>query len=173
MRKLVKVALLTLAVFTFTNVAKAQGPKVGHINLTQLVGFMPEAAKANVELDTLSAVLMREVDKKTNELRVKYDDYKTQMAAGKLPPSIAKSREEELNRLQTELQNFQYQAQDDLDKQRQLLFKPIIDAAQKAIKDIAKEKGYTYVLDSSAGTILFSNDSDDLMSAVKTKLNIK
>lgn len=173
MKNLVKVFVLAIAVFFVTNTANAQGPKVGHINFNELISFMPDAKKANAEVDTLQALYMKEIAKLTDELKLKYEDYKNQMAAGKLPAAIAKIREDELNTLQTKLQSFQYQAQDDLDKKRQELYKPIIDKAQDAIKTIAKEKGYTYVLDSSAGTVLFSSDSDDLMPAVKTKLGLK
>jgi outer membrane protein len=60
-----------------------------------------------------------------------------------------------------------------MDKKRTELFQPIIKKATDAINGVAKEKGYTYVLDSSAGTILFSTESDDLMPAVKTKLGLK
>ncbi len=173
MKNLVKVFVLAIAVFFVTNTANAQSPKVGHINFNELISLMPDAKKANAEVDTLQAMYMKEITKKTDELKFKFEDYKNQMAAGKLPAAIAKIREDELNSLQTNLQSFQYQAQDDLDKKRQELYKPIIDKAQDAIKTIAKEKGYTYVLDSSAGTVLFSSDSDDLMPAVKTKLGLK
>jgi outer membrane protein len=171
MKNVIKVFVVAFMVMASVGITNAQ--KVGHINLQELVTFMPDAKKANTELDTLQSGLLREIDRKTNEIKVKYDAYKADMAKGVMLPSVQKSREDELNNLQTSLQSFQYQAQDDMDKKRTELFQPIIKKATDAINGVAKEKGYTYVLDSSAGTILFSTESDDLMPAVKTKLGLK
>lgn len=171
MTKLIKtLAVVILTVFAVN--AQAQ-TKVGHINLSELVGFMPEAKKANAEIDTMQAQLLKEIDRKSNEFKFKFDQYKQDVAKGTLLPSIQKMREEELNNLNQDLQNFQMRAQDDLDKKRVELYQPIIKKAQDAVNAVAKDKGYTYVLDSSAGTVLFSSEADDLMAAVKTKLNIK
>lgn len=171
MKNVIKV--FVVAFMVMASVAATSAQKVGHINLQELVTLMPDAKKANTELDTLQSTLLREIDRKTNEIKIKYDSYKADMAKGTMLPSVQKSREDELNNLQTSLQSFQYQAQDDMDKKRTELFQPIIKKATDAINNVAKEKGYTYVLDSSAGTILFSTESDDLMPAVKTKLGLK
>lgn len=171
MKNVIKV--FVVAFMVMASVAATSAQKVGHINLQELVTLMPDAKKANTELDTLQSTLLREIDRKTNEIKIKYDSYKADMAKGTMLPSVQKSREDELNNLQTSLQSFQYQAQDDMDKKRTELFQPIIKKATDAINSVAKEKGYTYVLDSSAGTILFSTESDDLMPAVKTKLGLK
>ena len=56
-------------------------------------------------------------------------------------------------------------------KQNDLLI-PIIEKAQKAIQDVAKEKGIKYVLDSAPGKGLIVFDGEDLLPAVKTKLKI-
>jgi outer membrane protein len=43
-----------------------------------------------------------------------------------------------------------------------------------AVKDIAKEKGYTYIFDTSPGTsVLYSPDSDDITALLKAKLGIQ
>ena len=47
------------------------------------------------------------------------------------------------------------------------------DAEKAAIKAVAKEKGYGYVLDSSVGVLLVSPAGDDLLPVVKTKLGLK
>ena len=59
-------------------------------------------------------------------------------------------------------------------KQGELL-KPVFEKAEKAIEEVAKEKGLIYVFDSGVGnrTILYkSNQSIDLLPLVKAKLGI-
>ena len=50
------------------------------------------------------------------------------------------------------------------------ILQPILDKAKTAIEAVAKEGGYTYVLEAS--TLIVSN-GPDLLPQVKTKLGIK
>ena len=51
------------------------------------------------------------------------------------------------------------------------LFQPIFDAAKEAIETVAKENGYTYIIDESVGVLLYAG-GDDILPLVKTKLGI-
>jgi len=51
--------------------------------------------------------------------------------------------------------------------------KPIVEKAQKAVSDVATEKGVKYVLDASPGKGLIVFEGEDLMPSVKTKLGIQ
>ena len=46
-----------------------------------------------------------------------------------------------------------------------------MEKAKKAIEAVAKENGYKYVLDTSAGNVLYSEASEDILLAVKKKLD--
>lgn len=172
MKNVVKLLVVLIAV-TFSTTVNAQTNKVAHINLQELISLMPEAKKAQADLDTMQAAVMREMTKKEDELKRKFDQYKADVASGTMLPSIQSSREDELRNLQDAYQKFGTAAEDDLQKRRLDLYNPIIKKATDAVKDIAKEKGYSYVMDSSAGTMLYSSDTDNLMPAVKAKLLIK
>ncbi|HNU89285.1 MAG TPA: OmpH family outer membrane protein, partial [Ferruginibacter sp.] len=50
---------------------------------------------------------------------------------------------------------------------------PVREKAMDAIKAVAKEKGYSYVIDESTNAILVAPPGDDLLPAVKAKLGIK
>ena len=82
-------------------------------------------------------------------------------------------RRNELVTLYTRLQNYDQEIQDKSGQYAQTKIIPIRQKAMDAIKAVAKEKGYTYVLDESQGHILVSPPGDDLLAAVKTKLGIK
>jgi len=75
--------------------------------------------------------------------------------------------------LSNRIEAFQSSAQEDLQKKEQELLQPIIDLAKKAIEEVAKEQGYTYILDTAYGIVLFADPSDDIMPLVKKKLNLK
>jgi outer membrane protein len=60
-----------------------------------------------------------------------------------------------------------------MQKKKEELYSPIIKKAEDAINQIAKEKSYSYIFDTSVGAVLFAQDSDDILPIVKTKLGLK
>ena len=79
----------------------------------------------------------------------------------------------EINDLEQRIQDFQDSAQQSLQKKKEEIYTPIIKKAEDAIKGIAKEKGYSYIFDTSVGVVLFAQESDDILPQVKTKLGLK
>ena len=86
---------------------------------------------------------------------------------------IRTTKEQELNDLNQRIQVYQQNAQQKLQEKEKELLQPIIDRAKQAISDVAKENGYSYIFDTSAGTLLYQQDSDDIFSLVKKKLGLK
>ena len=58
----------------------------------------------------------------------------------------------------------------DLNSKLLLLRKPIMEKAQAAIKKVAKEKGFNYVLDSTTGSGVLVAEGTDLLADVKKSL---
>ncbi len=71
--------------------------------------------------------------------------------------------------MQIRLEDFNSQAQIDLRNKEDELTAPLIERARKAVEDVAKENGYTYVFNSTEGLLLYATPSDDIMSLVKKK----
>ena len=86
---------------------------------------------------------------------------------------IRKTKEQELTDLRQRIETYQQNAQQKLQEKEKELLQPIIDRAKQAIADVAKENGYTYIFDTNAGTLLYQQDSDDIMALVKKKLGLK
>jgi outer membrane protein len=75
--------------------------------------------------------------------------------------------------MQQRIQNYQQTAQQQLQTKQTELLKPVFDKAEKAVADVAKEKGLIYVFDIGTKVVLYkSNDSMDILPFVKTKLGI-
>jgi outer membrane protein len=104
------------------------------------------------------------------ELENKYQDYQNQSAG--LSDLIKQTKEKELQDLQSRIDAFQTKAQTDLQSKQQELLAPVIDKAKKAVKEVAKENKYTYILNSIEEIMLYSEPADDIMPIVKKKLNI-
>ena len=79
----------------------------------------------------------------------------------------------ELQQLEERFQSTQQSAQEKVAKKKEELYSPILEKADKAIKDVAKSNNYDYVFDASRGNILYAKETDNILPLVKAKLGIK
>lgn len=165
-----KKLFFTLLATVLLNGLTAQAQKIAHINLDSLINMMPEYVDALKAADDHLKLLQAEAMTMQNELSAKYNAYLA--AADTLPKSIKKKRESELQELDSRIQQFQMDAQQEFTNKQQQLAQPIYEKAKSVIEVVAKEKGYKYVMDSSLGLIIVSDPADDLFDAVKKKLGI-
>lgn len=165
------VALLGLAGFQTSNAQTAK--KIGHVALSEIVQLLPEKAAA----DTAYARYSQELEKEYYAMEADYTkmltDYQNSMKAGALSPEMQKIKEEKLAAKQQELQVFAQQTiPNELQEKQYKLTLPLIEKVEKAVKDVAKEKGVAYVFDRSEGQLIVWDDADALDNEVKKKLNI-
>lgn len=165
--------LAILFVFTFLGFGlKAQSTlKFGHINSTQLLSQMPDTKAADSTLQKFGASLESQLKTMSAEYQGKIADFKSK--EGSMADPIREAKIKEISDLEERIQSFQESAQSSMQKKKEELYTPILKKAEDAINGIAKEKGYSYIFDSSAGSLLFAQESDDIMSLVKTKLGLK
>ena len=57
-------------------------------------------------------------------------------------------------------------------QKEQELLEPILQKARNAINEVAEEGKYTYIFDKSMGTLLYAEDSENIISKVKKKLGL-
>jgi len=170
MKQFITLAILASAMIW--NPAMAQkSNKFGHINSAELLGLMPERKAAAAKMDSITKDVEKQLQEMMTEYRAKQEKYSSE--APKLSELVKKDKEEELTSLGTRIQNFQQQAQQSLEQQEQALIEPIVNKAKKAIEQVAKENGYTYIFDTSAGSLLFWEESDNVLASVKKKLNLQ
>jgi outer membrane protein len=87
--------------------------------------------------------------------------------------AIRTAKESELNDLQKRFTDYQNTAQQQVQAKQAELGKPIIEKVRAAVAQVAKEKGYTYVINSSQTDLVVSPPGDDLAAEVKGKLGLK
>ncbi|HVW14000.1 MAG TPA: OmpH family outer membrane protein [Mucilaginibacter sp.] len=170
MKKLIKIALVAVCMVTAGSMAKAQ-TKVGYIDMNQLVELMPEAKAAMTTLQAYNKQFIDQLTSMNTELQTKGKAYQDQRNT--MTDAIRTNKETELADLQKRIQDYQNTAQQQVDAKKNELVKPIMDKARGAVAQVAKEKGYAYVIDSSTTQLLVSPPGDDLMAEVKAKLGLK
>jgi outer membrane protein len=146
-------------------------PKFGHINSSELMGVMPERAAIQTELENYAKSLETQLQVMGTEYQSKVNDY--QMNEKNWSDLVRESKAREIGDLENRIQEFQESAQKSLSEKEQSLVTPLIDKAQNGIKEVAKANGYTYVFDTSVGSVLVFPDSDNLLPLVKKHLGIQ
>ena len=169
--KTFKIAILMVVVALTTTVTAQKSAKIGHINSNDLLSAMPERNEVQKELEDYANQLKVTMDAMRKEYETKVGEFQAKQDV--MTDIIKDTKIKEITDLERRIGEFQQTAEADLQKKETSLLQPIIDKAKTAINDVAKENGYTYVLDSSAGSVLYSVEGDDLLPKVKTKLGIK
>ncbi|MDB4903007.1 MAG: outer membrane protein 26 precursor [Mucilaginibacter sp.] len=170
MKKLFKVALIAVSMLFVGNFAKAQ-TKIGYINFQGLITQMPEYKTIRSQIDIYQKQFIDQLTAMNNELQTKGQEF--QKTGTSMTDAIRSAKQSELQDIQKRMQDYQNDAQQKVDAKTNELSKPLIDKARAAVTAVAKEKGYTYVLDSGQTTLIVSPEGDDMMASVKTKLGLK
>lgn len=173
MKKL-SLALIFAFVVAFSfNLAAQKSQKIGHIDFAGLYQLMPGMDSAQIKYQEYAKTLKSQLDAMQAEYESKLSDYQTNSAT--MADLIKKNKEKEILDLQERIQNFQQSAQESLSKKEQELTTPIIDKARKAVQEVAKENGFTYIINSAEGlgTLLYFEGGEDIMAFVKKKLGLK
>ena len=149
----------------------ANAQKIAHLSFDSLVTLMPETKTATEAAEKYLQGLNQEMVAMQGEFENKYKAYMDGEA--NMSDMIKKNKQEDLQQLQTRIQDFQRQAEMDYKRKQAELTAPIMDKARKGIEAVAKEAGYKYVLDTSpqSTAVLYSEPSDDILNAVKKKLD--
>lgn len=170
MKKVFGILLFAVLVFTAQD-GFAQSFKTGHINRDEIIMTMPDYDSAMKKYNAFGQELTNALELMQVEYNNKLDQYVKD--SKNLTDLVKANKEQELADMQNRINNFQQQAQVQLqDKQAELL-NPIIEKATNAINAVAKEGGYIYIYDVRTLVYVDTVKSTDIGPLVKTKLGTK
>lgn len=151
--------------------------KIGYTNVELILQYMPETKTIEAELSKLEKAISDALEVKQKYYQQKLIEFMEYKQSGKpLSPEMEKAATAELQRLEAEVQRGIQEAENRLMKRRMDLLKPVQDKMQGAIDAVAKEGGYTYILNQAVGagipSILYGKESDNVTALIAKKLGI-
>lgn len=162
------VAMIALAASSYAQKVN----KFGYLNSAELLSLMPEKAKADsvidkygADLDALGQQMYAEYQKKSADAQAKVDK---KLLSEEQIDLIGK----ELADMEKRLQDFQQSSQEKVQKKQDATYAPVLQKVNEAIKAVAKANAYTYIFDSSAGSLLFVDESDNILPLLKAYLKL-
>jgi outer membrane protein len=169
-KKYLKAIIASSLLLFAASFSRAQ-TRIGYLNFQSLLGQMPEAALVRSDIDAYQKQFADQLTVMNNDLQAKNTAFYAEIT--KVNDAVRASRLAEQD-LQKRLQDYRTNAQNKVEAKSNELVRPLADKARTLIRAVAKEKGYSYVFDTSSGPILaVSPAGDDLMEAMKTRLMVK
>ncbi len=170
MKKIISVIVIVCALVAAGTNAHSQS-KLGYMSIDQMVSIMPEAAK----IDTLLQKYQNDSLNQTLNSIVQEYQYKdsmlTKVDTSKTPKQVLNQLRTDVNVLAYQIQNWQTLAGQAYQAKQEQLLAPIYNKVGTALRQVAKEKGYTYVF--SKDVFLVAPDGDDLLPLVASRLGVK
>jgi outer membrane protein len=170
MKRFFAIAIIFLCATSFSY---TQNLKFGHINGSELLQSLPEWDSATVRLERYRQELVNALELMSVDLNNKNDAYNKEEK--NLTDLVKQTKQQEIIDLNRRIQEFQTNAQEQLQTKQAEYFRPIQEKVDKAIKDVGKENGFTYIMDVSSGVLLYFDEtkSTNIMPLAKAKLGIK
>jgi outer membrane protein len=175
MRKLVSFFVLAFAICA----AHAQTPtttastKVGYADVDYIFSQMPEAKQIDVELKSTQTMLKNQIETKAQDFQKKLADYNANLNS--MLDAVRQNTERELQQMQQNLEKLQQDAQTTIQSKQTQLMEPVYKKVGKAIEEVAKENGYSFILSQQIGgldVILYGDEKMDISDLVLKKLGI-
>ena len=168
MRKLKSLLIVAFVALGTSGVANAQ--KLGHVNLERVIANMPETRALQLEIAKKTKTYKDEIDGMGKKFEAKYKKYSAEQASQ--TEDVNKQRAEEIQNERNRIVQAEQAAMQDIQEKQQKGLIPILQKAEKAVNEVASEKGLVYILDASAGKGLLVAKGEDIYDALKVKLGL-
>jgi outer membrane protein len=173
MKRFIGIAVLTIIVAFAGQNSMAQSFKFGHVNSEELIQALPEYDSATVKLEKYRKDLINYLELMSVELNNKNEAYNKE--SKNLTDLVRKTKETELVDLNRKIQEFQTNAQQQMQDKQVEFYQPVYAKVDKAVKDVGKENGFVYIFDIAKGALLYFDEtkSTNVMTLCRAKLGLK
>ncbi len=172
MRK--RVLLAVFGLITFASQAQTTTTtKVGYADVDYIFNQMPEAKQIEAELKSIEAQLKGQIDSKIKKFQTELADY--QKNGQTMIDAVRQNTERELTQQQQNIEKLQQDAQTTITNKNTQMMTPVYDKVGKAIEAVAKENGYSFILNQQIGgldVILYGDDKMDISDLVLKKMGV-
>jgi len=168
MRKLKSLLIVAFLALGTSGVANAQ--KLGHVNLERVIANMPETRTLQSDIQKISKTYADDIQGMEKKLDDKIKKYTAEQNSQ--TEDLNKQRAQEVQTENARIQQARQAAYQDIQEKQQKGLIPILQKAEKAVNEVATEKGLIYILDASAGKGLLVAKGEDIYDALKSKLGL-
>ncbi len=149
--------------------------KVGFANFELILSYMPETAKIGTDLAALQKQLGDKLQVTQNYAETKVAEYEERRGAGETDEQLG-DLIKNLQDLDQEIKKGAADAERAIAIRRQEMLQPVLDKVRAAIDKVAKDGGYTYILNmvdaTSMSIILHGPEGNNVTELVLKELGV-
>lgn len=143
--------------------------RLAYINSAEILSQMPQVRQAEQELEEFAKGLDKELTRQQQLFQQKYTQYMQDTEASQ---AIVQTRSQEMQQMQERILKLQEDSERELARRKEKLHEPILNKVDRAIKKVAKDKGYTHVLDITGGSLVYAEETTNITPLVKAELGL-
>jgi outer membrane protein len=153
-------AIFMAAFVSFAQVAQAAEAKIGYVDMQKAIQETTTGKNAKKELEKEFNAKKTELQKKEGDLKKMADDLEKKKVA--LSEEMRQKKQAELQQEMMKFQREVGESQLNIQKKERDLTEPILKKLQTALDKIAKDDGYSMVLERSEQSVLWAKKDLDL-----------
>lgn len=165
---LASLALMWMSLLGVQYVA-AQEMKIGTVDMQRAIQNVEAGKKAKSQLEKNFNSRKKELQAEESSIKKMGEEFRKQSLA--LNDEARAKKQAELQERIMKFQEMTARSQQEIAQKEQELTQPIVTGLRKVISEVAKQKGYTVILEKNENTVLFSLDKDDLTEEVIGNFN--
>jgi outer membrane protein len=170
MKSMTTVLAFLFAVSAAGTVAHAaEDVKIATVDLQKALQSVDAGKKAKAQLEKEFNTKSKEFQAERNSLTKAIEEFRKQSLA--LSEEARTKKQNEIQERGMKLQEATQRSQTELQQKEHDLTAPILTKLRGIITDLAKQKGYSMVLEKSDTTVIYSLDKDDLTDGVIDAFN--
>lgn len=159
--------------FTAIAGARAQGLKLGYVDSQKIFEGLPEAQKAQKDLDAKLQVWQDSLETMSRNFQTQYETFQAQQST--MTEAASKVKQQELLKLQGEIQDYRtrkFGQGGEAASLRAKVLQPLQEKVLKAIEEIAKEEKLNFMFDKiqDATIVLYADAKFDYTFKVLDRL---
>lgn len=162
-------ALLISAFGLTAGPALAEEMKIATVDLQKAIQTVDAGKKAKAQLEKDYNTKKKDLEAEETHLRKMIEEFKKQSLV--MSDEARAKKQAELQERGLKFEELKQRSTMDLQQKEQELTRPLVTKLRGVISDLAKQKGYTLILEKNENTVLFSLDKDDLTDDVISTFN--
>ena len=163
-KKFLLAIMIAMPAFGFAQI------KLGVVDTQPIVQDLPDMKEAQAQLEAASKKFQEEYKLLVDEFNKLFQEF--QNLEAETPETIRQRRANDLQEKQQKIEQFQVNADQDLQRQQEQLFAPILQKIQTAIQTVGQENNYTMIFEKGV-PVFIGTDVVDVTDLVRAKLGLK
>jgi len=169
--KIINFVLVALMTLSLTQQAAAQKTVLAFVDAEAIIQQMPEYKQIKSELEAYQKQQVKLLQQEEKDLTAYYQEVMAKVQRGELSPQKQQEAETKLQKMQTSLQQKSQNADQTLLKKEKDLSKPMYDKFEAALKKVAEDNNYNYIIDKKF--LLNKSGGVDASTKLKKELGIQ